>query len=179
MMNEYFKAPKVIGKVIKDFVALKYPMFNPTIFIPGQKVVLPNTTELQIVFQKRSNQDFSNTNTLQNASLPDENVQKLISETYAINFRAYTTDSQGFNVAYAIAPFVTAIFNTQKALYEFQKVKIRLPLIGEIKDVSSVEGVENLVRLILEIQVLQLVSINTSAEYYDDFTNGYNINFSD
>lgn len=171
MQNEYFRGVKTVAKVLKDFFLIKYPALKVKIILPGQKVILSNTSDLQIIFESRGQSDLSNVNTTNYANLPIEEISKLIIEKYAINFIAYTNDTDGTNIAYIIRNIITGVFNTQKALYEFQLNQIRVPYIGNVDDISSVEGAENLVRLQLEIQIFQAITITSTAEYYDDFSN--------
>lgn len=176
-MQEYLNTPQVIGKVIRDWVLSRYPNTKVQVVLTPQKIILSNTFNLQIIIERRSVKDLSNVNTTINANLPNETIEKLVLETYAINFVSYTND-KGFNFAEFISSKITGIFNTQQASYEFQKNKIYVPYIGTLNNISSVEGVETLSRWVLELQVKQIISISSSAEYYDNFENKPNFNFN-
>jgi len=177
MTQEYLNTPQVIAKVIKNWLLLKYPDIKVQIILTPQKIILSNTFHLQIIIEKRSIKDLSNVNTTIGADLPNETIGKIVLETYAINFVSYTND-KGFNFAEFISSQITGIFNTQQALYEFQKNKIYLPYIWTINNISGVEGVETLARWILELQTKRIISISSIAEYYDDFENKPNFNFN-
>jgi hypothetical protein len=167
--DDYFKHIKVVGKIMKDFINFQYPDLKIQSFIPGQTYILPNTDTLQIVFQRKSTKDLSNINYINNNTLPQEILEKKTLERYAVNFISYTNKKDGTNIAHAIAPIITMCFTTQRGMYELQKAKMKISLIGDCTDVSSVEGADNLCRIVLDMNIEIFNTFNGIAEYYDHF----------
>ncbi len=159
---------RVLGDVLQTAIQNKITGLQVLIVLPGGKLILENTTALQILIELERSNDILNVNTTDFANLPAEKVEKLKEEIYSIKLVAFTDDAGG-NLAYSVIDWITSIFQTQQALFKFQEARIRVTPYSDILDVTTALDVEKITILKFSIKVIKTTVFNTVADYYEVF----------
>lgn len=158
-----------LGNAFKSAIQSKFgSQLSVDVILKPSKIMQENTTNLQILIELENSRDIGNFNTTNFANLPNERVEKVKVETYAVKLIAFTDDNNN-NLAFVCADWLTSILNTQKSKFLFQKNNLRVYYYSDIFPVATALDYENLEILKFTIKVSRLSIFNTSAGYYDTF----------
>lgn len=138
------------------------------IWIENQDFKIPETVGLFIIIQQTNSNTYSGTNKYKENQVQDkikENITSLTKEDYLINIMSKDDTARTRKEEVILA------LNSYKSQDEQGKYTFKISQIGNMVNLSELEGSGMLTRYGLTISVLARYSLNREVPFYDTFSN--------